>query len=108
LEGRIGFRLAPGGLQRQHVRHQRHGDIAAAIVAEAPGGVWIGRIVVGRIVFRSKGLGHGVGAAWGQARAAACRKASMRAGSFSPAPRSTPEETSTIGAPESRTASTTL
>ena len=97
LEGRVGLGRRIGAVELEHQRHQGLGDIKAAVVAESALRVGIGRIVVG-FVWTVHWAREGFEGWSIQARRTASRKLAIRPASFSPAPRSTPEETSTRGA----------
>ncbi len=107
VELRIGLGGAIGLVEVQHQRHQGLGHIAPAELAEAPVGVGIGVEIVGDGSLDVH-FGSILGWARAHARRTASRNAVMRCGSFTPGPRSTPEETSAIGARDSRMASATF
>src|SRR5690606_2907762 len=86
-------------------RHQGLGDEAAAVGAEAALGVGPG-VGAGQRGVHRRTLARGSGG--NQADLAASRKAAIRTGSLTPGALSTPEETSTAGAPVIRAASARL
>src|SRR5262249_13595174 len=102
----IGIRLGPriGLLQLEHERHQRLGDETAAIDAEMTALVRPGAERVGLLNRHAVLAMPGGGAPCRAAR----MKVRIRSTSFSPGARSTPEDTSTPGAPVIASAATTL
>src|SRR5262249_26497789 len=99
----IGLGLGVRLLEIEDDRHQRLGDEAAAIETEVSAIVRAGPEGVGLL------NGHAVLATLLSAAARAARtKARTFSGSLSPGDRSTPEDTSTDGAPVMRSASATL
>ena len=93
-----------GPLQIEDQRHQGLGDEAAAIEAEMaalvrPGAIGVGRSLLEGSAHEPTAFLSGLGAL------AAWMKRRTRSGSFSPGARSTPEDTSTIDAPVTASAS---
>src|SRR6476661_1356000 len=107
LERWIGLGLSIGALQIEDQRHQRLGDVAAAIEAEMAALVRPGAIGVERRLIENSA--HEANAfCSGRAALAAWMNARTRASSFSPGARSTPDDTSTMSAPVVTKASQTL
>src|SRR5690606_29677114 len=105
LERGVGLRRLVRRIQLVDQRHQGLGDEAAAVGAEAALGVGPG-VGVGQGGVHRRTLARGSGG--NQADLAASRKAAIRTGSLTPGALSTPEETSTAGAPVIRAASARL
>src|SRR6185369_10954429 len=107
LEFCIGLGLGIGPLQIEDQRHQRLGDKAAAVNAEMA--ALIGTAAIGVQLSRfGAGTHEALARTRGAAAFAAWMKRLTKARSFSPGPRSTPDETSTRAAPVSKMASPTV
>ena len=106
VEFGVGLGLAVGLLQRQHQRHQRLGDEAAAENAEMAALVGAVAERIGLVDFGHAGLLASCSRA--KAARAAATKAAIFFSSLTPGARSTPDETSTPRAPDSAIASPTL
>src|SRR5690606_35773178 len=102
LEARVRLGRLIGRLQFVDQRHQGLGHETAAIGAEAAVSVGPGVDIGEKCVHERQSF---AGRRRNQDRDTALRKAWIRSGSLTPGALSTPEETSTIGAPEIRTAS---
>src|SRR6187551_2292048 len=105
VELRIGLGFVVGALQIEDQRHQRLGDKAAAIDTEMP--ALVGAGAEGVRLRRVHALTFAIAVAASAARAARM-KARIFSRSFSPGARSTPEDTSTPGAPVMAIACPTL
>ena len=106
VEGGIVLRRGICRFEFEDERHQRLGDEASAVQAEEAALVRAGAETV-RLLCVSR-RGAFLDAVAPSPRGALAMKARMRAGSFLPGAVSTPEETSTPGAPVTRSASATL
>src|SRR5262249_33282160 len=107
-KARIGLGLGIGLLEIENERHQRLGDEAAAVEAEMPAVVRPGAERIELLHGHARLTVSGTAASVLAASRAAAMKPRILSGSFTPAARSTPEETSTPDAAVIRSASATL